>query len=354
MSSITDVAAMARVSKATVSRVLSGQRTKEDDIARRVRDAAEKLNYAANPAASALRSDTTNAIGLVIPDPATPLASRMLAALDPEVNGAGKQLLVGVGDDLSIQEERVAAMLARHVDGLVVIPPKGLDPVFLDGYAEEAPIVQVSGRSTSFRVSWVGVDEAASMQLVLRHLADHNATSIAYLSGDVDSDEAAELFTTFQTNLSLMNLMSQAGWTTFGPCTVVRGYEEATRLFTAKGDRPDAVICATDEVAAGVLFALDRLGVSVPDEVRVIGSGDAPMGVAVTPKLTTLRSPCRLMAREALRLIDMGNGGQHWMPAHVAFPPQLIRRASTSSPRFGSSDMSVPSDDDDDADDEGE
>ena len=75
-SSITDVAALARVSEATVSRVLSGRRTKDDNIAKRVRDAAEQLNYQANSAASALRSDTTNTIGLIMPGPTDPLAAR--------------------------------------------------------------------------------------------------------------------------------------------------------------------------------------------------------------------------------------------------------------------------------------
>ena len=98
-SSITDVAALARVSKATVSRVLSGRRTKDDNIAKRVRDAAEQLNYQANSAASALRSDTTNTIGLIMPGPTDPLAARLLAELEPEVNRSGRQLLLGLGDD---------------------------------------------------------------------------------------------------------------------------------------------------------------------------------------------------------------------------------------------------------------
>lgn len=83
-SSITDVAALARVSKATASRVLSGRRTKDDNIAKRVRDAAEQLNYQANSAASALRSDTTNTIGLIMPGPTDPLAARLSRSWSPK------------------------------------------------------------------------------------------------------------------------------------------------------------------------------------------------------------------------------------------------------------------------------
>ncbi|TPF85478.1 LacI family transcriptional regulator [Bifidobacterium sp. UTCIF-37] len=345
-SSITNVAALARVSKATVSRVLSGQRTKDDDIARRVRDAAEKLNYSANSAASALRSDTTNTIGLVMPDPSSPIASRMLAELDPISNGDNKQLLIGIGDDLSTQEERVSAMLMRRIDGLILIPPKDTNPTFLDAHAGNVPIVQVSGRSSSFLVNWVGVDENASMNLTMHHLADHNATSIAYLSGNIDSPESADLFTTFQITLSAMNLMSDPDWTTFGECTTERGYREAMELFESKGSKPDAVICASDEIAVGVLMALFQLGISVPHDVIVIGSGDSPIANAISPTLTSLRPPCRLLAKETMRLLGKENDKQHWMPARVAFPPQLVRRESTDSPRFGSSDMTTPRSDD--------
>ena len=116
-SSITDVAALARVSKATVSRVLSGRRTKDDNIAKRVRDAAEQLNYQANSAASALRSDTTNTIGLIMPGPTDPLAARLLAELEPEVNRSGRQLLLGL-----IQTLGRALLLQLHLQLLQLLP----------------------------------------------------------------------------------------------------------------------------------------------------------------------------------------------------------------------------------------
>ena len=328
-SSITDVAALARVSKATVSRVLSGRRTKDDNIAKRVRDAAEQLNYQANSAASALRSDTTNTIGLIMPGPTDPLAARLLAELEPEVNRSGRQLLLGLGDDQRTQAERIEAMLARQVDGLVVMPPQDANTAaFLDDYVGMTSLVQAFGHSTSFHVNWVGVDESASMKLMLSHLAEYNADSIAFLSGNVNSASAAELFATLQTSTRVMNLMTEPGWTTFGD----------------KGNRPNALICATDDVAIGALMALNQLGIRVPDEVKVIGSGDSPAAAIADPPLSSILPPCRLIAHEALRLISVSASSKHWLPAHTAYPPQLVQRESTSGPRFGSSDMALPDD----------
>ena len=307
-SSITDVAALARVSKATASRVLSGRRTKDDNIAKRVRDAAEQLNYQANSAASALRSDTTNTIGLIMPGPTDPLA-------------------------------------ARRVDGLVVMPPQDANTAaFLDDYVGMTSLVQAFGHSTSFHVNWVGVDESASMKLMLSHLAEYNADSIAFLSGNVNSDSAAELFATLQTSTRVMNLMTEPGWTTFGDNSAKRGYHDVMRLFGDKGNRPYALICATDDVAIGALMALNQLGIRVPDEVKVIGSGDSPAAAIADPPLSSILPPCRLIAHEALRLISVSASSKHWLPAHTAYPPQLVQRESTSGPRFGSSDMALPDD----------
>ena len=121
-SSITNVAALANVSIATVSRVLSGKRTKDDDIARRVRAAAAHLNYSVNYAASALRSTVTNTIGLVIPTATDPFCAQLLDAIEPVIDVDSRQLLLGIGGDQATQVQRIESLVDRHVDGLIVLP----------------------------------------------------------------------------------------------------------------------------------------------------------------------------------------------------------------------------------------
>ena len=262
-----------------------------------------------------------------MPGPTDPLAARLLAELEPEVNRSGRQLLLGLGDDQRTQTERIEAMLARRVDGLVVMPPQDANTAaFLDDYIGMTSLVQAFGHSTSF------------------HLAEYNANSIAFLSGNVNSASAAELFATLQTSTRVMNLMTEPGWTTFGDNSAKRGYHDVMRLFGDKGNRPNALICATDDVAIGALMALNQLGIRVPDEVKVIGSGDSPAAAIADPPLSSILPPCRLIAHEALRLISVSASSKHWLPAHTAYPPQLVQRESTSGPRFGSSDMALPDD----------
>ena len=225
------------------------------------------------------------------------------------------------------------------------MPPQDANTAaFLDDHVGMTSLVQAFGHSTSFHVNWVGVDESASMKLMLSHLAEYNANSIAFLSGNVNSASAAELFATLQTSTRVMNLMTEPGWTTFGDNSAKRGYHDVMRLFGDKGNRPNALICATDDVAIGALMALNQLGIRVPDEVKVIGSGDSPAAAIADPPLSSILPPCRLIAHEALRLISVSASSKHWLPAHTAYPPQLVQRESTSGPRFGSSDMALPDD----------
>ena len=136
-SSITNVAALANVSIATVSRVLSGKRTKDDDIARRVRAAAAHLNYSVNYAASALRSTVTNTIGLVIPTATDPFCAQLLDEIEPVIDVDSQQLLLGIGNEQHTQDERIESLVARKVDGIIIVPAAGVDlaPLTLTGAA---------------------------------------------------------------------------------------------------------------------------------------------------------------------------------------------------------------------------
>ena len=158
-SSITNVAAMAHVSIATVSRVLSGKRTKDDDIARRVRAAAEELNYSVNYAASSLRGAATNTIGLVIPSATDHFSAGLLDELEPVIDMERQQLLLGIGNEQHTQDERIESLVARKVDGIIIVPAAGVDLAHtLDRTTMTTPIVQVGGRQRSFRTSMVGID----------------------------------------------------------------------------------------------------------------------------------------------------------------------------------------------------
>lgn len=329
-SSITNVAALANVSIATVSRVLSGKRTKDDDIARRVRAAAAHLNYSVNYAASALRSTVTNTIGLVIPTATDPFCAQLLDEIEPVIDVDSQQLLLGIGGDQATQIQRIESLVDRHVDGLIVLPAWGAYlSEELEHYASTLPIVQVGGRRCSSRTSMVSIDENAAMEIVIRHLAERGIASVAYMAGKEISFESAELFAMFHTQMRAHHLNTEAEWNKFGDRSVQRGFDCAMRLFSEPLVQPEAVVCADDAIAFGVMVALHSLGLRVPQDVLVIGYNDSPIAHTTMPPLTSVRPPFKQIVSEALRLLNDAPGS----PAHISLAPQLIVRESTNCQR---------------------
>ncbi|MBW3094730.1 LacI family DNA-binding transcriptional regulator, partial [Bifidobacterium sp. 64T4] len=212
-SSITNVAALANVSIATVSRVLSGKRGKDDDIARRVRAAAEQLNYSVNYAASSLRSDVTNSIGLIIPSATEPFSAQLLDELEYAIDADEQQVLIGIGADQAAQAERFRSLVLRHVDGMIVAPDPDSDlSATMDRYADFLPVVQIGGHQQSLKASVVSIDESAAMAIIIKHLAERGAHAVAYMASKEVNFESAEMFTMFRTQARAYHLTSYTDW----------------------------------------------------------------------------------------------------------------------------------------------
>ncbi|NEG69820.1 LacI family DNA-binding transcriptional regulator [Bifidobacterium choloepi] len=322
--SITDVAALASVSIATVSRVLSGKRQKDDDIARRVRQAAEQLNYSVNVAASSLRGAGTRTVGLVIPSATDEFAAQLLDALESAADDRDSQVLLGVGGTKALQTARVESLISRNVDGLIVLPATGADltPI-LERHAGRIPIVQIGNGRRSRNYSQVSLDELLAMEQIVDHLASLGAKTVAYMAGRKVSFESAEQFSMLHTQLRSFGLETKAAWNQFGDQTVQRGYDCAMRIFAQ--DKPDAVICCDDKVALGVIVALHSLGLRAPEDVMLVGQNNAPLCETASPSITTLRPPFEQIAEESLRLIAQGPN----YPSEVSLTSQLIVREST-------------------------
>ncbi|MBT1166383.1 LacI family DNA-binding transcriptional regulator [Bifidobacterium simiarum] len=359
--SIANVAAVAGVSSATVSRVLSGRRTKDDDIARRVREAAQRLHYEVNHAASALRSDTTNIIGLIAPDAGDPFVARIVNELSQLLSAESKQLLLGIDSTAESVERQVATMAARQVDGLIIAVTPSVDLAeVLERYARRIPIVQIGGTQRLFRTSMIGMDSIASMAETLRHLADSGARSAAFINegphtvGDLANGggafDAIALSAAFTAQAGNFGIFTRPEWNVAGSdASAMRiGFDHVMRLFDMRtGDavktngttviaeeaneadgfhrRPEALICINDAMALGVIHALHTLGLRVPQDVRIVSHGDTPIAVNAMPQLTSQQPPTRQIAAEAMRLMTADRD----CPSHVFLPSRLVVREST-------------------------
>ncbi|KFF31619.1 LacI family DNA-binding transcriptional regulator [Bifidobacterium bombi] len=363
--SIIEVAALADVSTATVSRVLSGKRTKNDDISRRVRKAAQSLNYEANYAASALRSDVTKSYGLLIETVQDTFTAQMVDALEQAANTADRQLILAIGMNRETREERLATLYSRRIDGLIAVArgkgartggdesTNGPDDQGIQGhriadFAASHPdfsVVQISGNAPTLYANWVGMDDSGTIQLAIDHLTARNATSIAFLGDFPNNMLTANMFATFQSTSEITSMYTEPEWSTFGPHTVERGYRDTLGIFSPQsgsGRRPQGLICTSLHVAIGARMALGQLGLSVPEDVKIICITDNRPFTNEELEFTTVSPAYEYMAEETIRLLESRKKSPHWLPAHTMFPPHIVQRASTHAPRFGASDMEQP------------
>lgn len=135
----------------------------------------------------------------------------------------------------------------------------------------------------------VSIDENAAMEIVIRHLAERGIASVAYMAGKEISFESAELFAMFHTQVRAHHLNTEAEWNKFGDRSVQRGFDCAMRLFSEPLVQPEAVVCADDAIAFGVMVALHSLGLHVPQDVLVVGYNDSPIARTTMPALTSVR-----------------------------------------------------------------
>ena len=152
---------------------------------------------------------------------------------------------------------------------------------------------------------------------------------MAYMAGKEISFESAELFAMFHTQVRAHHLNTEAEWNKFGDRSVQRVFDCAMRLFSEPLVQPEAVVCADDAIAFGVMAALHALELRVPEDVLVIGYNDSPIARTTMPPLTSVRPPFKQIVSEALRLINDGPDN----PAHISLAPQLIVRESTNCQR---------------------
>lgn len=334
--SIVEVAALARVSTATVSRVLSGRRRKNDDITKRVRQAAAALHYSGNSAAKALRSKVSNIVGVVAPGPMDLFTTRIVSELEPAANVLGKNLLVSFTTGQNDQDERIQSLTAKGIDALIIIAAHQPDKtVSLHRLSTPVPAIQLCGYDFSPQIDWVGIDASAAMRKAVTHLADHSATSIAFLSPRLDSEMVSDALVEFQSSDQITELIREPGWTTFGECTIQRGYHDTIHMFSDESPRPNGIICANDQIALGALQALQHLGIHVPEQVGIVSLNDSPLAEMASPQITSLRAPYQTIASEALRLVLLEEQGAHVPHSHTTFPPKLIQRESTAALRIG-------------------
>jgi LacI family transcriptional regulator len=295
----------------------------------RVLQVIERLGYQPNALAQGLRTQRTMTVGLLVPDLTNPFYPMVLRGLEDVLAPAGYHSLVCNTDGTREQEnDFLKTMASRRVDG-VVIAPFQLTRKDLLGFAQTMPLVRLGGGPFDADLGdLVRSDDEGGMTQAVRYLIEQGSGRVAYIGGAAHAGPSDLRESGYRRALAEADREVDEDLIVRGDFTRNAGREAAESLL-ARADRPDAIACANDLIAIGVLDAARKLGLSVPDELAVTGYDDIDAASLVHPALTTVVNPAREVGRACGEALLRQLAANESEPAReLVIANSLVRRES--------------------------
>lgn len=328
MITIRDVARLAGVSVATVSRVLNHSSLVSDKAREGVMQAVAQLGYHPNANAQALATQVSDTVGVVVMDVSDPFFGALVKAVDGVARAHGKYVLIGNSYHRAQEERQAIEVLIRQRCSALIVHAKALGDEELAAFLEQVPgMVLINRVVTGYEARCVGLDNVSGAQLATRTLLAAGHRSIGYLASSHGIEDDALRREGWRQALQEYGITPHEGWIGAGSPDM-QGGEEAMVELLGRNQRLDAVFAYNDSMAAGALAALKDNGVAVPQQLSLVGFDDMPMARYTDPQLTTVRYPIISMAKLATELALNGAQGINDPAQSHVFMPTLVRRHS--------------------------
>lgn len=325
--SIREVAAAARVSVATISRVLNGKGPIHPETRQRVLEVVADLGYVPHSGARSLSTRQTRSIGVILPDVYGEFFSELIRGIDQESKRAGYHLLVSGSHSDPAEVDALLRALHGRVDGLIVMAsmrnagairiPPGVPAIFLGD--PPSP-----GSHPSLRI-----DNAGGARAVAEHLLDLGHRRIAVISGPAENSDAEARLLGFREALAARGVELEPDLLVQGDFREESG-RAAAQALAARKSRPSAIFATNDAMAIGCLSALREAGLSVPGDLAIAGFDDVPIARYLAPPLTSVRVAIAEMGERAMARLLAGLEGRGAEPLEETIPAALVARASTA------------------------
>ncbi len=344
MANIQQVARLAGVSTATVSRFFAGQTVRSHEAIAR---AVSLLGYSPSLVARSLKSGRHHAIGVIVPDITNPFFASLVKGIESEARGSGFELILGNSDEDASIEASLVAAISQRVDGLIIAPVVEDDAAVAAFIAAGTPAVLVDreivsgttdagGRNAHARrnVDCVLVDNAAGAALAVEHLSSLGHTAIAVISGPLDSTPGRARHAGFLDEMARLGLPMSDDLVRVSDFREAGGYTAMAELVDLP-ERPTAVFVANNLMAIGALRLLNDRQIPVPGSVSVVGFDDLSFAPLLNPPLTVIRRLDVLQGATAARLLLrrlLAKPGEDIVPERLSLPVELVIRGSTSRP----------------------
>ncbi len=333
---IHEVARRARVSIATVSRVMNRVSTVDEDLAKRVWKAVDEVGYVPNSQAQALVSGRSRILGLIVSEITNPFFPELVQEFENLGVAQGYEVMIGSTNyDPARTESLIRRMLQRSVDGVAVMT-FGVEEELVEKFVEhEFPLVFVDAGPDLPNIRVLKVSYGQGIREAVQHLARLGHRQIAFITGPLRMRTAVARREAFRSAIAGLGLTAPAEYIVEGDHTMEGGKAAMERLISLPS-LPTAVICSNDLTAIGVLHALDETVHRVPADISVVGFDDIHLAQFMLPPLTTIQMSCRDLAESAVQALRAGIEPNHPKFEQREWPisTHLVVRRSTSAPRL--------------------
>ena len=325
MTTLKDVAQMAGVSISTVSYVLNGKKKVRPETLKRIENAIDILDYCPNLTASALKTNLSRTVGVVVSDMESIFYVEILKYIEKELDKSGYCMIVCNSDNDAEREKKcLRRLLSRNIDGLLLIGTGSSD---LSNYRNiRLPLVCMD-RISDESFFTVFADHIEGGKIATEYLISRGYRQILY-AGNSRYNFSRDRYRGYEQAMKEAGLKNNIRNLQLNTITAEEACAETEKLLKS-GMKFDAVFGCLDYVALGVMKALLRNGISVPEQVGVIGYDDISTTALVYPELTTIAQPKKEMAVKAVQcMMDMIKG-EKMKNKQIVLKPHLVKRASS-------------------------
>ncbi len=325
---IKEVARIAKVSTATVSRTINGSDKVSEGTALRVRRAIEKLHYYPDTNARALGSGRSSLYGLIISDITNPFFPELVKSFEDVAMRHGKEVLVANTNYDPVRAEHCARrMLQRKVDGVAIMTSEMHSSVLEDFHHQRIPLIFLDTARSRKNISRIMVDYKSGIEAAVEHLASLGHAKIGFIAGPSQYDSARIRQRTFVNTMRRKQLPVPGHFLQAGDHSIVGGYDAMTAMLNA-GEAPQAVVASNDLTAIGALRAMHERGLRVPEDVSLVGFDDITVSSYTQPPLTSVRIPRDAIAETAFHALVQMQTKHDFSIHHIR--TELVVRQSTA------------------------
>jgi len=326
---IYDIARLAGVSTATVSKVFNQTGNISEKTRRRILEISRELNYQPNVLASALNGKKTFSLGLLIPDMVNPFFAELARNVEDRAQELGFNLIIcNTDNDMKKEVKYIQLLRQKSVDGIIVATGVRNDEFLKELIDQNVPVALVAREMSVLATSTVLVDDFAGGYNATRHLIDLGHKRIAVIAESMSVSSSKERVRGYRHALEEAGLVYAEELVAASDFSIESGRETAQAILR-QAERPTAIFACNDLLAIGAMQAAKELGIRVPEELSVVGFDNTILASITDPPMTTVAQPIRAMGHQVVDLIVSEINETSTVKQRVVLLPELIVRQST-------------------------